>query len=97
MKKFLMLALVAVSFGSLGTTDAVAAGGNHCHAAVSPSVQSTAPVATMAQVPGVQVRRSFSVEPGSAPTYRAPGARNYRKYGPTNPSWDAGRKIRGQY
>ena len=97
MKKFLMLALVATSFGLLGANSAAAATGNHCHAAVSSPAQTTAPVATTAQAPGAQVRRSFSVEPGIAPAYRAPAMRSYRSSGSTNSAWSAGRKILGKY
>jgi len=76
MKKFLLLALVAVSFGLLGAGSAEAASGCHCQAPAVAAVQPTAPAATTAQAP--QVRRSFSYEPGTAPAASYSPARNYR-------------------
>jgi hypothetical protein len=98
MKKFLMLALVVGSFSLMGADYASAATGCRCNAAPAAAVQPAAPAASTAQAPTTQGRRSFSVEPGTAgPIYRAPMMRSFRAYGPTNPSFDAGRKIRGAY
>lgn len=98
MKKLLLLALVVVSFGLLGAEDAAAATRCRCQVpngvVVQPMVPLTPGVATTPVPTG---RRMMSVQPGTAPTYRAPATRSYRAYGPMNPSWDAGRKIRGQY
>lgn len=66
MKKFFSLALVAVSFGLLGADSAEAASGCRCQAPAVAAVQPAAPAAITAQ--GPQVRRSFSYEPGTAPT-----------------------------
>lgn len=76
MKKFLLLALVAVSFGLLGAGSAEAASGCHCQAPAVAAVQPAAPAATTAQAP--QVRRSFSYEPGAAPAATYTPARRYR-------------------
>ncbi|MBN8625572.1 MAG: hypothetical protein J0M17_08795 [Planctomycetes bacterium] len=76
MKKFLMLALVAVSLGLLGAGSAEAASGCHCQAPAVAVVQPTAPAATTAQAP--QVRRSFTYEPGTVPAATYAPARRYR-------------------
>ena len=100
MKKFLMLALVATSFGLMGADDAAAAtaAGCHCQAMNGVGAQPMAPLSpAMSAVQVPTGRRTLSVQPGVAPTYRAPAMRSYRSYGSMNPSYDAGRKIRGQY
>ena len=76
MKKFLMLALVAVSFGWSGAGSAEAASGCHCQAPAVAVVQPAAPAASTAQAP--QVRRSFSYEPGTVPAATYAPARRYR-------------------
>ena len=98
MKKFLMLALVIASFGVMGADYAAAATGCHCQATNGGAVQPTVPPApAMSAVQAPTGRRTLSVQPGAAPTYRAPATRSYRSSGPVNRSYDAGRKIRGEY
>ena len=97
MKTFLMIALVVGSFSVLGADYASAATGRRCHSSAGAAVQPAAPAASMAQAPATQSRRSFSVEPSPVHVYRTPASRSSRDYGPTNPSLDAGRKIRGQF
>lgn len=76
MKKFLMFALVAGSFGLWGAGSAEAASGCRCQAKSVAAVQPAAPAATTAQAP--QVRRSFSYEPGTVPAATYAPARRYR-------------------
>ena len=76
MKKFLMLALVAGSFGLLGANSAEAASGCRCQAPAVAVAEPAAPAATTAQAP--QVRRSFSYEPGMVPAATYAPARRYR-------------------
>lgn len=76
MKKFLMFALVAGSFGLQGAGSAEAASGCRCQAPAVAVVQPAAPAASTAQAP--QVRRSFSYQPGTAPAATYAPARRYR-------------------
>lgn len=98
MNNLSMLALVIASFLAIGADYASAASGCHRQTSKTAAAQPATPVPpVVATAPAGTGRRTFSVQPGTEPVYRAPATRSYRTYGPTNPSWDAGRKIRGQY
>lgn len=88
MKKILMFALVIASFALTGAGPSVAApieaytkpaaraaaiqSGAFAEGRRSVRTYSYVPAPIVAQAPDVQGRRSYSVEPGTAPTYRAP-------------------------